>query len=212
MKNEVAARYCPYCGQPAVPAWKHCPACGKQLPATEIDRTGEIPGPESPGSRKDDRLGKAISKLRLGELDRAKEIVSSLLRDIPQDAEALALLGSIYLHQYRIGEAKQYLDRAILLAPDSTFVRLKLAEYWLALGIPSRAFEELTTAEEQAVDDTQLLLYIRSLSRNLRNKTRGNVLLQPAALPGSNVIGVLKGLWRNTPLLIKNKKEVTHEL
>lgn len=211
MTNNPESRYCPFCGQAVAVEWKHCPSCGKQLPAAETDSINIAPVGEGSSNQLDERLDKAVFHLRLDELDQAEDQLHSFLQDYPQNAQALALLGSLYLRRYKIEEAKQYLNQALLLEPGSPFVRLKLAEYWISLGVPSRALDEMAIAETQAADNTRLLLYIHNLSKELKSKTRGNVLLQPLAMPGDGALDAIKGLWQSKTFR-KRSKEVTHEL
>lgn len=197
MTTDARVRYCPYCGQQAASGWMHCPACGKRLESIVSDETAS--GPSGDWSTVlGDRWGDAILRLRLGELDKAHECLSSLLLDNPENPKVLALLGSVCLRQYRVEEAQRYLEQAAALDPDSAFVRLKLAEYWLALGIPTRAFEEIAKAEAGATDDIPLLIHIRSFSKDLRAKTRGNVLREPPALPHIGVPGIIKRMRQRT--------------
>ena len=182
-------RFCPFCGQPVSPAWQHCAACGGALaaaadrgdePSTAMTKT-VTESPVPPGER---HWTEALLRLKLGELDEAGALLSEIVLATPKDAQALALLGSVRLRQKRIEEAQGYLDKAVLMAPGSPFVRLKFAEYWLALGVPSRALEELDEAEAAANDDLDLVARIRAKARAIQAGTQGTILLEPPALPG----------------------------
>jgi predicted Zn-dependent protease len=182
-------RFCPFCGRPVSPEWQHCVACGGAL-ATVI-ASGNEPSKamtptvtESPAPRDERRWNEALLRLKLGELEAAGKLLSDIVLATPRDARALALLGAVRLRQHRIEEAQAYLDKAVLMAPDSPFVRLKLAEYWLALGVPSRALAELDEAEAAANDDVDLVIQVRAAARKIRAGTSGTILLQPPELPG----------------------------
>lgn len=194
MSTEGSARYCPYCGQSTAADWRYCPGCSTALPwaAGMNDMTGEK---TANAPARDTRWDRALLSFRQGKLDLAAECITALLQDSPEDGPAHALMGAIFLRRYQIEEARQHLERAILLAPASPFVRLKMAEYWVALGIPSRALEELAEAESFAADDLPLYNQIRAFSKDLRDRTRGNILSQPPALPGG-ILTNLKQAWR----------------
>ena len=191
MPKNYSDRYCPYCGQSALAAWKHCPACGKELPERTVTYIPGITAVDD-GSDRNKKWREVISQIRNGEPDKASISLSALLQSFPQDAEALALLGSICLHQYKIDKASDYLERAVVLAPDSTFVRMKMAEYWVALGIPARALEELDKAEAFAADDLYLRSEIIAYSKHVREKTGGNIVRAPPPLPNFGSFGFFK--------------------
>jgi predicted Zn-dependent protease len=129
----------------------------------------------------------AVSYFRRGQFESAAECITSLLQSCPEDAQAHAFLGSILLRRYQIDEAVKHLDKAIKIAPESPFVRMKMAEYWMALGIPGRALEELKQAELYAADDLTLYDKIHTLSKELQRKARGNIERTIPALPISGV-------------------------
>jgi predicted Zn-dependent protease len=182
--------FCPFCGRLVSPVWQHCAACGRTLESslahgTEEKTTGLIPTvTKSLVPRNERRWNEVLLRLRLGELDKAGMLLSEVISETPRDAQALALLGSIRLRQRRIAEAQRYLDQAVLMAPHAPFVHFKLAEYWLALGVPSRALAELDEAEAAASDDLDLVIQIRAEARKVRAGTRGSILLEPPALSG----------------------------
>lgn len=195
MNNSL--RYCPYCGKAAALNWKYCAACGKGLPEQVSTEIADVPDPKIAAVQKESQWDKAIISVRLGELDIARQVLTSLLADSPQNFQALALLGSVCLRQRRIEEAKHHLDLALKQAPESAFVRMKMAEYWMALGIPSRALEELARAEEFAAADIPLLIEIRTFSKGLQDKMRGNLIREPPALPAGSVTEILRRIRRS---------------
>ncbi len=175
--------YCPHCGRSVLATWKYCPGCAGLLPSADSVRAGDPQGEQSIGPTGDRRLDEALLRLREGDLDSAGDCIQQVLRESPGRAEAHALWGTISLRRYKVQEANQHLEEAVRLAPSSPFVRLKVAEYWVALGVPARAMEELVIAESSAANDLPLFHQIRLFSRDLRNKTSGTLPRQAPALP-----------------------------
>ena len=216
MNTSTPGHFCPFCGQPVLPTWKHCPGCGQQVLNIETpDVKGSVPatiteieGKNHPAGG-DNRWAEAVLQMRMGELELAHVSLAALSRDYPQDANVLALLGELYLRQYHAQEARQYLDQAILLEPNSPLIHLRMADYWVALGVPSRAFEEITRAEEYAAGNAGLLIKIRDFSKRLKEKTRGNILLETPVI-SSGYRGIFKRTERNVSK--KLEKEGSYEL
>jgi predicted Zn-dependent protease len=142
---------------------------------------------------------RAVSYFRREQFDAAAGCISTLLEACPQDAMAHAFLGSIFIRLYRVDDAFQHLDLAAQIAPESPFVRMKMAEYWVALGVPARALEELKKAELSAADNLPLYDSIRNFSREMRSKTRGNIDRTPPAFFGDTVQRMLEQLHLKRP-------------
>ncbi len=63
-------------------------------------------------------LPEAYADIKKGELGKAEKEFQAQLKANPNDAQALAGLGLVRLRQQRFGEARDYLERALKIAPD----------------------------------------------------------------------------------------------
>ena len=63
-------------------------------------------------------LPEAYAEIKRGELGKAEKEFQAELKANPNDAQALAGLGLVRLREQRFGEARDYLERALKLAPD----------------------------------------------------------------------------------------------
>ena len=79
---------------------------------------------------------------------KALEGLSVFARAYPDDAGVLVLLGNANRNLGRVNEAKAYLERAVLLAPDVAPVRTQLAVSHLDVGEEDAAIAELESASE----------------------------------------------------------------
>ncbi len=191
MPINSSARYCPFCGEPAPAVWVHCAACGKQLPERDLARISAASSGTANPSR-DGKWSKAIDLVRDGELDQASGCLAGLIESFPQDAEAMALMGSIYLRKYQVDKAALLLENAVAASPGSIFVRVKTAEYWLALGVPARALEELARAETLAEGDHALRRELKLYSLKVKASQAGKITHQAPSMPGFGLPGFLK--------------------
>ena len=130
--------------------------------------------------------------LRRKETDLAEERLRSFLGDHPDNADALALFGVVLLRRYELDAARSSLERAVELAPTSAFVRLRMAEYWLALGIPARAQEELNVALIASADNAASYNYVRSVAADVRQSHRGGFERNTPPLPGGGIASAIK--------------------
>jgi predicted Zn-dependent protease len=133
----MSPRYCVYCAAAAESDWIFCQGCGKRLPGTTA----------GPNDERDRRVAglwrQALHEMETNDLDLAEKTATALM-DLGCDAGDLAALrGSIALRQARLDDAKELFDKAVEESPLSPFVRLKRADYWLSIGISSRAIDEL---------------------------------------------------------------------
>lgn len=156
-------QFCTACGTPRVAEGRFCGGCGH---AFASDAAGD-----ADQARVDAPLRAAQVHLSAGDAPGAAVVLRAAIEQRPHWAEALALLGVAELRQYHLAVAWALLDRAIHLAPDSIFVRLRLAEYWLALGVTPRAVMEIEQAL-LAADDEQAG-YLRAYLRRIAVMSKG---------------------------------------
>lgn len=143
--RQSTPRFCTTCGTPRAVTDRFCSECGHAL---ETPTAAPAPLADTTAS-----LHVAQAHMAAGDYQGAGDALHATVAAHPDWAEALALLGIAELRQYHLAAAWDALDRAVQLAPDSIFVRLRLAEYWLALGVTPRAVTELERALRTAGDD-----------------------------------------------------------
>ena len=165
--------YCPYCGQPRDLAWSFCQFCAKSLPEVATASVSQADAVATDHARAHRELWEqAQTQIRARQFDLAEQSLRRFLAERPESAEGIALLGTTYLHRYQLDAAREHLERAVALAPQSPFVRLRMSEYWQALGVTTRAQEELDTALDCAAGNPALYERIRGISTSFRQKTR----------------------------------------
>lgn len=85
-----------------------------------------------------------------GNLDGAREMSQALLRQKPDEAEALELAGMVELRRNNIVQADAHLNKAVLQAPTATLPRQLLAEVQIRAGQPQRALVTLRPLLDQS--------------------------------------------------------------
>lgn len=169
MTTAPRPQFCPHCGAARAGDWAFCQLCGKPLPASG--------SPDKAPLSIQDELEAALWReanrlLEDGAYQLAENCLHLLREKTGESPEVLALLGMVCLRRYRPAAARELLDRASTLAPSSAFVRLKRAEYWLALGVVPKARDELNLALTAAAGKPGLRDQIRSLIRKLEGDAK----------------------------------------
>lgn len=118
---------------------------------------------------RDDMFRQAVAHHRRGELDRAGRIYARILRERPEDADCLHLLGLVRAATSDHDEARRLIDRAIALAPNAILYRINLAETLLRQGQATQAEAVARDAVAIAPADDAAL---RSLAGVLRHQRR----------------------------------------
>jgi tetratricopeptide (TPR) repeat protein len=145
----MAMKYCGQCGEPAPAADAFCTSCGRQLRATAA-----APSPGDPVDRReaaghgDDGIAfrHAVALLAGGDAKAAVYALERLTAEQPAWAVARAYLGIAYLRLARAGDARQQLEEAVRLAPESFICRAKYGEFLARLGFFDQAFQQLDLA------------------------------------------------------------------
>lgn len=128
--------FCPVCGAPWGQGWLFCGCCGR--PAQGL-------GPAE-GAGYGCGCGQGWGAYRAGRYELAASLLERGLSCPQHRGENMALLGAIALRQGRARSAWRWLEEAVAMDPGSPLVRLKRAEYWLALGVVDRALGEVEEA------------------------------------------------------------------
>jgi predicted Zn-dependent protease len=92
----------------------------------------------------------------------------------------MALLGAIALRRGQARSAWRWLEEAAAVDPGSALVRLKRAEYWLALGVTDRALAELEEAAEGLEPHSPLWPQLRQALAAVEGRRRREVSRSPA--------------------------------
>ena len=70
---------------------------------------------------------KGVEAYNAGRLDEALEAFQAILKMSPRDPQALAHAGSVYFAMQKLGEAEDYLKRALDVRPDDDFALTQMA-------------------------------------------------------------------------------------
>ncbi|OMH39126.1 hypothetical protein BGP75_05345 [Motiliproteus sp. MSK22-1] len=98
--------------------------------------------PDSP------EIGKLLVtiKLAMGQTDKAIDILYSIIKSSPNDAEVYYLLGEALLRKKRFVQASNTLEQAAALMPDNPRINTSLGLSRFGMGYVDQGFENLTKA------------------------------------------------------------------
>jgi len=102
-------------------------------------------------------LNEAVALQRQGQLREAEKIYSRVLKAVPDNFDALNLLGAVKLQQGRVGEAQRVLGAAVKANPRSPHAWSNLGQALHALKRAPEALECLDRARTLAPDDIGVL-------------------------------------------------------
>lgn len=153
--------FCPACGFRRQSTDRFCRGCGDALTA-EARASGPITEAETlvargeldealatiqralgDVERADLLVAQATLYLRRGDVERAERSLERATVVDPVYAVAYAYQGGLLFNRGKVDESEALLDKAVDLDPKDLLVRVKRAEFWLRLGVLSRAEEEL---------------------------------------------------------------------
>lgn len=135
-------------------------------------------------------------KLQLGEADAAIRDLLPVVKALPDELEALALLGQGYLQAGRYAEAQNMFERAARQVPDSAEISTRLALARIGIGMPEDAEKELgravknDTANQTSAGFIKVSLHIR---RGEYDKALATVEELLARQPGNPMLLNLRG-------------------
>ena len=158
------AKHCTFCGALREPSWRYCQSCGTQMP-------GMAANPSAPDPFALAWQG-AQQAIDAGRFEDAERLLQELELAAPAHPDVSALKGALRLRQFRTEEAWEGLESALRSAPDSAFVHLKLAEYWLALGMPAKAREHSRQSKDLSQDTPQLNRQAVAMLKHVEEKSR----------------------------------------
>ena len=143
------------------------------------------------------RLEQAAAAISAGELPRAEALLSSVLAELPRDADALNLLGVVRAQRQRRADAERLFRRALVAQPTHVGAHINLGELFLTTGRPGPALETLLAAHRLAPDRAEINLKLAALRSGRGEHERALVhlrLVPPAAAGGDYFLLLLKSL------------------
>ena len=102
-------------------------------------------------------LHEAVALQRQGQLREAEKIYGRVLKAVPDNFDALNLLGAVKLQQGRVGEAQQLLNAAVKVNPRAAGAWCNLGQALHALKRAPEALDCLDKARALAPDDLAIL-------------------------------------------------------
>ena len=102
-------------------------------------------------------LNEAVALQRQGQLREAEKIYSRVLKAVPDNFDALNLLGAVKLQQGQIGEAQRLLAAAVKANPRAAGAWCNLGQALHALKRAPEALDCLDKARALAPDDVDIL-------------------------------------------------------
>jgi tetratricopeptide (TPR) repeat protein len=117
-----------------------------------------------------------------GEPAEALRILTVLTAEQPDDAIARAYLGLSLLRLHRVADAREALELAVSMAPESFICRTKYAEFLARLGFFDQALAHLDIALNGEAPDAVAEMAARELRTFCKEKGKG-IFYRPTASP-----------------------------
>lgn len=171
-------RYCGQCGSAAGGGDAFCTACGRQLSAAGPAET-PVPTPAA----HDEALASLQTAVRHLQRHRPRDaaaLLEQLRESHPGWAVATAYLGIAYLRLSRVADARETLEAAVALDPDSFICRSKYAEFLARLGFYDQAVRELDAALALHPPDAESRQAALELHQFAAQRCKGLVYRVPA--------------------------------
>lgn len=126
-----------------------------------------MPAPRSPVTGADQILVQAVTLHRAGRLEEAEALYRAVLREAPNNFDALHLAGTLAVQRKRPAEGVDLITRALALRPDEAGAHANLALGLRDLGRGMEALAHCDRAMELQPDHPGLLANRRSILRQL---------------------------------------------
>jgi len=169
----VAVKFCGQCGAPSSQANRFCVSCGAAVAAIQPDIAESELAP---------RLRAAVERLAQRDPASALAILDPLCKESPDNAIARAYRGIAYLRLTRVADARDELDAAVQLAPESFICQAKRAEFLAQLGFYDQAVAQLDVATRLTPPDAASLHAALELRNFSREKAKG-IYYRPLVYP-----------------------------
>lgn len=129
------------------------------------------------------KFEKSIEQGNLAEVER--DVLNYAIKN-PKDAKGFELLGKIRLKQNRSNEAKSLFNRALLLNPNLTTAKIKLAETFYKTGEIENAQNLLNEISENEITDEETRLNLAEIYSSIGNCEKSLTLAEKLSLKTKN--------------------------
>ncbi|HEY2106275.1 MAG TPA: tetratricopeptide repeat protein [Candidatus Binataceae bacterium] len=104
-------------------------------------------------------LRRGIEALEREHHEEAVVLLRQAVNLAPESADGFLALGIALMRTLQMQAAMAALETAIVLAPDAFYPRLRMAELYMRVGVPTRAREELNRAMDlsQSAEQRQMV-------------------------------------------------------
>jgi tetratricopeptide (TPR) repeat protein len=138
-------------------------------------------------------LQEAITDLDQRKYQEAETILKGVLREQPQEATALSLMGVALDGQKRFAEAEKFYSQAVKLSPDSAALFNNLGTHYLALGDQERARKAYLAAVKINPSDPNSNLQLAQMAINAKHGAEalrylGRLPLEEKATPALSLL------------------------
>lgn len=142
----------------------------------------------------DPTLAEAQALLQLGRSNEGMARIERVLRDRPEDLQALNMLGIAKAQAGKLDEARGLFEKAIALKPEDTLARINLANVLTREGRSAEALGHLDAVLKEAPATAQALGMAVALDVQAQNpdRARARIAKAEAAKPGDPDVALLK--------------------
>lgn len=170
LTNVAVARdpYCGHCGARTASAGRFCTGCGQSLRGRSGD--SESASPEAAGDLA--VLEESLRRLATGDPAAAIPPLEDLCRRRPEWAVASAYLGTAYFGVFRVSDARDLLEHAVRLDPESFICRVQYGHFLARLGFFDQAAEHVQAAMLLAAPSEAQRHFAAELLRMCKERSR----------------------------------------
>ena len=156
------------------------------------------------------RLSEAAQAISDGQLARAEQRLNSVLRTLPNDADALNLLGVVRAKQNRTAEAERLFRRALASSPSHLGAHTNLSELLTTTNRSAEALPILISAHQLAPDRFEITLKLGMLYAEQRNYPQAQQILEEALATKPDDVATLRALARVARATGNLEKALSH--
>jgi len=157
-----------------------------------------------------DRLNQAAQAISEGQLPRAEQLLNSVLKTLPNDADALNLLGVVRAKQDRKRDAERLFRRALASSPSHLGAHINLSELLTTTNRSAEALPILISAHKLAPDRSEITLKLGMLYANQRDYQQATQLLEESLAAKPDDVGTLRALARVARATGNFEKALSH--
>jgi tetratricopeptide (TPR) repeat protein len=157
-----------------------------------------------------DRLNEAVQAISAGQLPRAQQLLNSVLAALPNDADALNLLGVVRAKQDRKTEAERLFRRALTSSPSHLGAHINLAELLTTTNRSAAALPILINAHKLAPARSDITLKLAMLYADKRDYQQATQVLEEALANKPDDVPTLRALARVSRATGNFEKALSH--